>query len=140
MGSSLDTTRRRRSNASGAGLAESRASRRVLPDGTQEWCNDGLLHREDGPAKEYPDGTRVWCRRGRRHREDGAAVEFADGTKIWCIRGKPHRLDGPAVERPTGQKEWWLHGEEVTEQVVGEAWRENMLREAVAGTIERVAF
>ena len=40
---------------------------------------NGLYHREDGPAYERPDGYRVWYINGMYHREDGPAIEFYDG-------------------------------------------------------------
>ena len=30
------------------------------PNGKKQWCLDGKLHREDGPAIEYPNGFKVW--------------------------------------------------------------------------------
>jgi hypothetical protein len=50
------------------------------------WCieyrnENGQLHREDGPAREYSSGKKWWFKNGKKHREDGPAVEFPDGRK-----------------------------------------------------------
>jgi len=85
--------------------------------GNRYWYNqNGLLHREDGPAVEWIDGTKEWYRNGLLHREDGPASEWADGTKEWYRNGWLHREDGPASEWADGTKEWWLNGEKVTEE------------------------
>lgn len=44
------------------------------------------------------------------HREDGPAREWNNGNKIWYYHGKLHREDGPAFERSNGIKEWYYHG------------------------------
>jgi hypothetical protein len=57
--------------------------------GTKHWYDEnGLLHREDGPAVEYSNGSKVWYKNGRLHREDGPAIEWADGKKEWWVYGK----------------------------------------------------
>ena len=71
---------------------------KTYANGYKEWCLNGKLHREDGPACEYPSGTKEWYLNGKRHREDGPACENANGTKVWYLNGKRHREDGPAVE------------------------------------------
>ena len=53
--------------------------------GTREWTQDGLLHKEDGPAIIHADGMRIWCRRNRLHREDGPACTWPDGRREWWI-------------------------------------------------------
>jgi len=82
----------------------------VSPDGSKIWRLNGLLHREDGPAKEYAEGDKKWYLKGQRHREDGPAKEYADGTKCWYLKGTRHRVDGPAVEWADGTKKWFLKG------------------------------
>jgi hypothetical protein len=83
----------------------------IRPDGTQEWWRDGKLDREDGPAVIYPDGTQEWWRRGKRHRTaNGPSVIRADGTQEWWFEGVLHSYDGPAVIRPDGTQEWWING------------------------------
>ena len=53
----------------------------------------------------------IWeTEEGLIHREDGPAVEFDSGTKYWLVNGLLHRLDGPAVELDSGHKEWWIEG------------------------------
>jgi hypothetical protein len=81
-----------------------------------EWHQNGLLHREDGPAVEWACGTKKWYLNGKFHREDGAAVERADGYKSWWLNGKRHREDGPAIEWECGRKGWYLNGKYLTEK------------------------
>ena len=47
-----------------------------------------VLHRIDGPAREYADGDKFWHVNGKLHRNDGPAVEYADGGKRWYVDGK----------------------------------------------------
>ena len=42
----------------------------VYDNGSKEWCLNGKLHREDGPAVEHTGGTKCWYLNGQRHRED----------------------------------------------------------------------
>ena len=62
---------------------------RLYPDGDKEYYNnEGLLHREDGPA-----------------------VIYKNGPKCWYLNGKRHRIDGPAIERPNSiNNNWFYHG------------------------------
>ena len=54
--------------------------------GTQIWKDEnGLAHRDDGPAVISSNGDRFWYRHGVYHREDGPAVEWANGDKEWCL-------------------------------------------------------
>lgn len=59
------------------------------------------------------DGTRYWYEDGLLHRENGPAVEWADGSKEWWFHGELHRKDGPAIERADGTREWWHDGEQM---------------------------
>jgi hypothetical protein len=38
----------------------------VSPDGTEEWCLNGELHRDDGPAVVWLDGREEWWLNGKR--------------------------------------------------------------------------
>jgi len=67
--------------------------------------------KKKGELITYSDGTKEWCLNGKLHREDGPAVEFSNGTKYWYLNGQCHRVDGPAVEYPDGTKAWYLNGE-----------------------------
>ena len=58
---------------------------------------------------EYPNGTKEWVLNRILHRVDGPAREWFDGLKEWYLNGLLHRVDGPAVEYPDGRKEWWLN-------------------------------
>ena len=88
---------------------------KVDDDGDKFWCQNGNLHRTDGPAVEYADGTKEWYQNDKLHRADGPAVEWSNGSKHWYQNGKRHRADGPAVECPNGTKMWFLEGIELTE-------------------------
>ena len=63
----------------------------------------------------YDNGSKEWCLNGKLHREDGPAVEHTNGTKCWYLNGQRHREDGPAIEWAGGTKHWYLNGEELTE-------------------------
>jgi hypothetical protein len=73
--------------------------KKSFPDGTQEWYQDGLRHRTDGPAILHPDGSQEWCQNG-----------------VW------HRVDGPARIVTSGRVEWWQDG--LT--MLPEAYKENV--------------
>jgi len=82
-------------------------------NGNVRWYKEGtnLLHREDGPAREYANGDKAWYQNGELHRLDGPACEFASGDKAWYQNGKCHREDGPAVEFKYGTfKAWYQNG------------------------------
>ena len=73
----------------------------------QNWClYTGKMVR---PIKR-PDGTWEWWQHGIRHREDGPAIKRPDGAREWWQHGIRHREDGPAIKRPGGAREWWQHG------------------------------
>jgi hypothetical protein len=55
---------------------------------TKYWYQEGILHRDDGPAIEYPDGEKAWYQHGQRHRVDGPAIEYASGSQSWYYHGK----------------------------------------------------
>ena len=61
---------------------------KVYSGGYKEWCQNGKLHREDGPAVEWPAGNKYWYQNGEFHREDGPAVEYPNGEKYWYQNGK----------------------------------------------------
>jgi hypothetical protein len=87
-------------------------------DGTTSSKRDfsKILHRTDGPAREYSYGGREWYVDDKRHRIGGPAVEWADGTKWWYVDSRLHRIDGPAIEWANGHKEWWIDGKQYSEQ------------------------
>ena len=86
----------------------------VNVNGETHWYQNGLLHREDGPAIEFPSGIKMWYRNGKGHRDDGPAIEYADGTKEWYRNGKLHREDGPAKEFANGDKYWYKNGVKIS--------------------------
>ena len=56
------------------------------------------------------DGTEFWYENGLLHREDGPAVIYSNGHKFWYKNGKLHREDGPAIVAWNGSKQWWMNG------------------------------
>ena len=55
------------------------------------------------------DGNIFWCQDGLLHRDDGPAIEWINGDKYWYKNGKLHRIDGPAVEWTDGSGEYWIN-------------------------------
>jgi len=78
-------------------------------NGDKFWYQHDILHRDDGPAIEWANGTKYWYQHGKCHRQDGPAIEYANGTKYWYQHGKLHRDDGPAIELFNGTKEWRIN-------------------------------
>ena len=80
------------------------------------WLQNGIFHRNDGPAIEYKNGNKFWYQNGKLHRMDAPAIEYADGEKFWFQNGKQHRIDGPAVEYKSGNVEYveyWENGKPI---------------------------
>lgn len=113
------------------------------PDGTIFWIKNGMIHRDDGPARVTTYGTKQWYVNDKLHRMDGPAVEsvghkawwfngimhrddgpvyesgytastYKTGTKIWGCMGQLHRLDGPAIEQQDGTKKYFIYDVEYT--------------------------
>jgi hypothetical protein len=72
--------------------------------------NNGVYHREDGPAIEYSDGVKFWYKNGVYHREDGPAKWYSENHYAWYYEGELHRLDGPAVVYSNGSSYWYKNG------------------------------
>jgi hypothetical protein len=79
-------------------------------DGTEEWYENGKLHRMNGPAVTYSDGTKIWYQKGMMHRLDGPAIIFANGDRKWYKWGKLHCENSPACSYISGENEWWIEG------------------------------
>lgn len=66
--------------------------------------DNGILHKEDGPAliEFEADGsfTERYYRHGQLHHDSGPAIRSSDGGFEWRMNGRKHRLDGPAVWNP----------------------------------------
>jgi len=65
----------------------------------EEYRKNGLLHREDGPARIYANGTKQWFNNGLLHRENGPAVEANHEyckKIVYYKHGKKHNERGPA--------------------------------------------
>ena len=76
----------------------------------RRWCNNGLLHRKNGPAIIYRDGKEEWYQNGLLHRKNGPAIIYRDGKEEWYQNGLLHRNPGPAIIYGNGKKEWYLYG------------------------------
>lgn len=89
---------------------------RIYYDGSEEWWENEVPHRVDGPAFVwiYETGiTRRWIINGVAHREDGPAIEYSDGEKHWYINGVEHRVDGPAIITDDGREFWYYNGKKI---------------------------
>lgn len=81
----------------------------------QEWWQNNMRHRLDGPAYVSPAAEQWWVY-GCTHRIDGPAETFfgRDGSVLketWYANGKKHRWDGPAlIDYENGTEEWWVDG------------------------------
>ena len=61
-------------------------SRGITYDGSTEYKNEqGLFHREDGPAIEYTDGAKEWRQYGKLHRLPVDCQE-SSLSLIWALR------------------------------------------------------
>ena len=85
-------------------------------DGTVKWYQNGMLHKEDGPAIIFFFGQQEWWINGKKHRDGLPAVIKPDGSQYWYKNGKKHREDGPAVIYPHGRGIWFIDGIELSEQ------------------------
>ena len=56
------------------------------------------------------NGDKFWYQNGLRHRENGPAIELSNGNKHWYQNGKLNRENGPAIELSNGDKEYWVNG------------------------------
>jgi hypothetical protein len=74
-------------------------------------------------------GTKLYFKKGTKilHREDGPAKEYKIGDKTWWVNDKLHRTDGPAVEWTTGYKEWWINGKRLSpeKEIILNKWWNN---------------
>ena len=85
----------------------------VSEDGNQEWYQNGLRHRIDGPAYIGVNGNQSWWQNNQLHRIDGPAYIRSDGTQAWWQNNQLHRLDGPAYIRTDGSQEWYIKGRRI---------------------------
>lgn len=77
------------------------------PHGAEEWYKNGMLHRDNGPAYRDPSKTEIkWYQNGVLHREDGPAV-INGPHQYWFQQGRLHRTDGPAVCNDEGEQYWY---------------------------------
>ena len=89
----------------------------VMIDGgnaRQYWCQEGQIHRNEGPAIIYGNGTQEWYQHGKRHRDEdqGPALVSYDGKQEWYQHGQLHREgDLPARIDHLDNQEWYIHGQ-----------------------------
>ena len=51
--------------------------------GNKVWLEDGLLHRDDGPAIEWADGNKEWWLNGKEYtKEEYVLLQFSRGVVI----------------------------------------------------------
>lgn len=65
----------------------------------EEWRCNGVLHREDGPARIYSNGTKQYYKHGILHRENGPAIEANHNycmKYVYYINGEMHNINNPA--------------------------------------------
>lgn len=60
----------------------------MMSGGSRVYIQDGLKHRENGPAEIRRDGYRAWFWRGVKHRKGKPAVYHPDGTVEYWENGK----------------------------------------------------
>ena len=91
------------------------ASITYLKDGSviKSWYTKGKLTQNNLPnfVRTNSNGTEHWSfstQNGVSHREGGPAAKLADGTLEWRVRGMLHNPDGPAVIHPSGVKDYYL--------------------------------
>lgn len=96
----------------------------VSPTGDVEYYEDGVLHRDDGPAVVRVDGKVVYYYRGCKQRDEeyGPTSFHPKGTMKYYFMGDLHRDEGPAVIRADGTVEYWKRGIRVTES--GSDWED----------------
>ena len=85
-------------------------SLKVLDDGTVIYFQNGVKHRDNGPAIVGADGSESWYQNGKLHRENAPAIIGRDGTEKWYLNGNPHREVGPAVLYPNGTRYYYQNG------------------------------
>jgi hypothetical protein len=92
-------------------------SRLVIDEyGTKRWLNKmHQRHRLDGPAFIHPNGLQQWCVNGKLHRMDGPAITYSGG-EAWYVNDKLHRLDGPAIAESNIQQRWYIDGEKLSKE------------------------
>lgn len=89
--------------------------------GTEIWCTDGVIHREDKPAVRmvFDDGSfydEYWCN-GRVHNSSGPAIRTSK-LEVWFYHGLAHREDGPSAishESPDKRYFWAWYGNVMVE-------------------------
>jgi|SaaInlStandDraft_1057018.scaffolds.fasta_scaffold108242_2 hypothetical protein len=84
----------------------------TFDDGTEEWYLDGIPHNPNGPAITDSLGNKKWYYKGMKHRVGGPAIEFSNGDYVYYYEDLLHREDGPASSMG-GELVWFLHGKVV---------------------------
>ena len=77
---------------------------------TIKWYKNGKLHRDDDlPAVIWKEGTQEWYQHGLRHRENNPAIIRKDSLYAWWLNGNCHREDGPAITHVYGSYQNVFH-------------------------------
>ena len=99
------------------------ASITYLKDGSviKSWYTKGKLTQNNLPnfVRTNSNGTEHWSfstQNGVSHREGGPAAKLANGTLEWRVRGMLHNPDGPAVIHPSGVKDYYLKNTPYSEE------------------------
>lgn len=80
------------------------------------YFNESLqLHRINYPSIIHSDGSKFHYQNGILHREDGPAAEHPCGIGYW-LNGKLHREDGPAFIYPDGDEEYYLYNKQIEKE------------------------
>jgi hypothetical protein len=82
----------------------------ICANGEKRWYLNGGIHSDNGPAMICNNGDMFWYKNGRYHRDNGPSVIRIDGYKAYYLNDKKHRLDGPAIIHVDGSKEYWMSG------------------------------
>lgn len=89
---------------------------------TIKWYKNGKLHRDDDlPAVIWKEGTQEWYQHGLRHRENNPAIIRKDSLYAWWLNGNCHREDGPAITHVYGSyqnvfHEYFILGVKLTQE------------------------
>jgi hypothetical protein len=100
------------------------------------WIQNGLFHRENGPAIQHALGYSAWFLEGVRHRVDGPAIEWQNGDKEWFVHGLRHCEDGPAYIDHAGNVEWWINDVQYTEEEFNQWLSKKKLNEELQSALQ----
>ena len=77
-------------------------------DGIHRWTVNDRPHRDDGPAIVYPDGTQVFCQHGLLHNDTGPALILPNGNTYHYMHGQPVDTEtAAAAKAPWSAAQKW---------------------------------